>query len=253
MFFPRPEKWKRRKGEPLPWRDLYEKRLAQVRHLLLREFYQAGVVDAGTALADVPMVALDFETTGFDPDKDAIVSIGLVPFTLRRIFSSRGQYWVVNPGKRLKKESVVFHRITHSEVQERPDLSEVLPGLITAMTQSVVVVHYRQIERRFLDAAVRQRWEEGFIFPVIDTMDIEARLHQQDDKGWWARLKAHLAARLLGRDRQSLRLAASRTRYNLPVYSPHHALTDALATAELFQAQAAWHFTPQTPVSDLWR
>ncbi len=253
MFFPHPDKRKRRKGAPLPWGDLYEKRLAQAGHPLLREFYQAGVVDAATTLSDVPMMALDFETTGLDPAKDAIVSIGLVPFTLRRISSSQGRYWVVNPGRRLKKESVIFHRITHSEVQERPDLAQILPELITTLTRTVVVVHYRQIERRFLDAAVRQRWGEGIVFPVIDTMDIEARLHRQDDKGWWARLKAHLAARLLGRDKQSLRLAASRTRYNLPTYSPHHALTDALATAELFQAQAAWHFPPQTLVSELWR
>lgn len=249
MFFPRPDKRKRRKGAPLPWGELYAKRLAQARHPLLREFHLAGVVDAATPLADVPMVALDFETTGLDPEKDAIVSIGLVPFTLRRISSSRGRYWVVNPGRQLKKESVIFHRITHSEVQERPDLAQILPELITTLTRTVVVVHYRQIERRFLDAAVRRRWGEGIIFPVIDTMDIEARLHRRDDKGWWARLMA----RLSGRDKQSLRLAASRTRYNLPTYSPHHALTDALATAELFQAQAAHHFPPQTLVSELWR
>jgi DNA polymerase III subunit epsilon len=249
VFFLRPEKRKRRKSEPIPWKDLYEKRLAQARYPLIRDFYKAGVVEAGTALAEVPMVALDFETTGFDPDKDAIVSIGLVPFTLRRIFGSRARYWVVNPAKELKKESVVFHRLTHSDVLKSPDIAEVLPELIRALSQTVVVVHYRRIERRFLDAAVRQRWDEGIIFPVIDTMDIEARLHRPDAKGWWTYLKN----RLWGRDKQSLRLAASRTRYNLPVYSPHHALTDALATAELFQAQAAWRFTPQTPVSDLWR
>ncbi len=34
--------------------------------------------------------------------------------------------------------------------------------------------------------------------------------------------------------------------------NPHHALTDALATAELLQAQIAYHFDPDTPISEVW-
>ena len=48
------------------------------------------------------------------------------------------------------------------------------------------------------------------------------------------------------------RLADSRLRYNLPVYRPHHAVTDALACAELLQAQLAHRFNKETPVSQLW-
>ncbi|WP_045222358.1 3'-5' exonuclease [Desulfonatronum thioautotrophicum] len=248
MFFRRSEQ-RRRKGEPLPWWDLYAKRLTRVRHPVLRAFYQAGVVDEATAIEDVPMTAMDFETTGLDPAKDTIVSIGVVPFTLRRISSSQGRYWVVNPGGRFREDSVVFHRITHRDVEQCPDLRDVLPEVIQAISRTVVVVHYRQIERRFLDAAARERWGEGIIFPVIDTMDIEARFHRQSLAARWSRFWAHF----WGRNERSLRLAASRSRYNLPVYAPHHALTDALATAELFQAQVAWRFSPQTPVSDLWQ
>jgi DNA polymerase-3 subunit epsilon len=35
-------------------------------------------------------------------------------------------------------------------------------------------------------------------------------------------------------------------------YHPHHALTDALATAELFLAQMQDRYSPETPVSALW-
>jgi DNA polymerase-3 subunit epsilon len=58
--------------------------------------------------------------------------------------------------------------------------------------------------------------------------------------------------RLFGIQPPSIRLADSRTRYGLPHYSSHHAKLDAMATAELFQAQMARHLTPDTPVSDLW-
>ncbi|MBB3142903.1 DNA polymerase III epsilon subunit-like protein [Halomonas organivorans] len=32
----------------------------------------------------------------------------------------------------------------------------------------------------------------------------------------------------------------------------HHALTDALATAELLQVQIAYHYRPETPVGTIW-
>jgi len=51
----------------------------------------------------------------------------------------------------------------------------------------------------------------------------------------------------------SIRLADSRRRYGLPRYRPHHAMTDALSSAELLQAQVAHHFAPDTPIRDLWR
>jgi DNA polymerase-3 subunit epsilon len=38
----------------------------------------------------------------------------------------------------------------------------------------------------------------------------------------------------------------------LPLYQAHHALTDALATAELLQAQIATHYPADVTVGELW-
>ena len=78
-----------------------------------------------------------------------------------------------------------------------------------------------------------------------DTMAIEARIRRPATAG--------LLERLLGRAPPSIRLADSRARYGLPRYRPHHAPTDALASAELLQAQIAHRFSPDTPVCDLWQ
>ncbi|MCP8690596.1 3'-5' exonuclease, partial [Marinobacterium sp. OS208] len=51
----------------------------------LRAFYSAGLPAADTPLNELEFVALDFETTGLNPDKDGILSIGLVPFNASRI------------------------------------------------------------------------------------------------------------------------------------------------------------------------
>jgi DNA polymerase-3 subunit epsilon len=56
----------------------------------------------------------------------------------------------------------------------------------------------------------------------------------------------------MGRQKTSIRLTDSRTRYHLPYYRQHNALTDALACAELLQAQCATHLMPDTPLNTIW-
>lgn len=243
MLYLKSENKDQRRSEP-DWPDLFAELSASATDPLLKKYYQAGAVPAATPLAEVPLVSLDIETTGLNPSRDAIVSIGLIPFDVQRIRCRQAAYWVLNPGKPLASQSIVIHGITHSEVREGPDLIEVLPDLLNALAGAVIVLHCRQIERRFLDAALKERIGEGIVFPTIDTMEIESRFQRR-------RLHQRIAE-FFGRTPQSIRLADSRTRYHLPYYTPHHALTDALATAELFQAQVAWRFSPKTAVSELW-
>lgn len=212
----------------------------------LRAFYAAGAVAGDTPLAEVPMVAIDVETTGLDPARDEIVSIGLLPMTLERIASSASRYWVVRPRIELNPESVVIHAITHAQIEAAPDFGDIVDELLPALAGRVVVVHCRDIERSFLDRALKARIGEGIEFPVIDTMDLEARIHRAARPGFFARLFGKRPAPV------SIRLADSRTRYHLPRYRAHHALTDALATAELLQAQVAHRFAPETSLRDLW-
>lgn len=227
------------------WPQLFHTLADSSRDERLRAYYRAGCVNADTPLADVPLVALDVETTGLDPRQHAIVSLGLVPMDLQRIRCGEARYWVVKPTSELIEQSVAFHHITHSDIRHAPRLAGVLDELLEAMAGKVVVVHYRNIERLFLDQALRLHLGEGLAFPVIDTMELEARLYPKRRSGW--------LDRLLGRQPVSIRLADSRLRYGLPLYQAHHALTDALATAELLQAQVATHYPAHTPVGALWR
>ena len=237
----------RRHGTDAPpdWPRLFAQLAQAARDPRLARFYQAGTVSADTPLDQVPLLALDVETTGLDSRRDSIVSLGLVPFDLRRIRCHDASYWVVKPVCELSSQSVTFHHITHSDIQSAPELDAVLEQLLTAMAGKIMVVHYRPIERGFLDQAVRHLLGEGLQFPVIDTMQLEARLHPRKRKPGWLH-------RLLGKPSVSIRLADSRLRYGLPLYQAHHALTDALATAELLQAQTATHYPATTAVGDLW-
>ena len=226
------------------WRQRFAELAASSQDERLRTYYAAGCIAADTPLADAPLVALDVETTGLDPREHAIVSLGLVPMSLQRIRCAEARYWVVKPTRELSAESVTFHHITHSDIRHAPRLAHVLDELLEALAGKVVVAHYRNIERNFLDQALRQHLGEGLIFPIIDTMELEARVHPKRSVSWWDRLR--------GRSPISIRLADSRLRYGLPLYSAHHALTDALACGELLQAQVATHYPAHTPVGAVW-
>lgn len=234
----------RRDNEPaFDWAGHFAGLAAEARFEPLREFYRRGAPPADTPLADVELVALDLETTGLDPRRHGIVSFGLVPFTLERIRMSQALYRVVRPRRELEDRSITIHQITHQEVADAPDLAELVEPLLDALAGRVVVVHFHAIERRFLDQAFRRRFGEGLAFPLIDTMINERRVRQRpgfDPRRWFRRWRG------------SLRLADCRTRYHLPEYSPHHALTDAQATAELFQAQVAYHGSPEDRVEQWW-
>jgi DNA polymerase-3 subunit epsilon len=225
------------------WPEYLAERAASARHPLLTRYFSTAMPAPDTPIAEAPMVAMDMETTGLDPSRHSIVSIGLVPFDMARIRLAERRYWVVYPPRPLEPESVVFHRITDSEVEYAPDLEVVLPELLEALAGRLVVVHFRHIERPFLDSAVQARLGEGIRFPMIDTMSLEARLHRQSLlarlRRWW------------GRPPVSIRLHNSRARYGLPAYQGHHALVDALATAELLQAQIANRYKPVTPIGGL--
>lgn len=230
--------------EILNWPAFLKIKAVESNDSRLTHFYNASTYHDEVKVKDIEFVALDFETTGLDANRNSIISIGLVPFTLQRIACRQAKHWFVTPDDKLKEDSIIIHGITHSDLKGAPGLLRILEQLLDELVGKIVVVHYRRIERDFFDAALRSLINEGIVFPVIDTMQIEADIQQARPRKFadWFR----------PRRQESIRLADSRTRYSLPTYPPHDALTDAIATAELLQAQIQHHFSPDTPIKKLW-
>ncbi|MEA1079965.1 3'-5' exonuclease [Marinobacter qingdaonensis] len=226
------------------WPEKLRTLAGRARHPLVKGYYEAGCAAADAPVRDVPLVALDFETTGLDPNQHSIVSVGLVPFTLNGIQLGAGRHWIVRPRLPLHQTSIEIHGITHADIAKAPDMEDILEPMFELMRGRIPVVHYRAIERGFLDVALKWRLGEGIQFPVLDTMAIEAHLHPHRNPTRWQQF--------WGKKPVSIRLPDSRTRYGLPHYAAHNALIDAIATAELLQAQVHHHFGPDTPVRDLW-
>ncbi|MEH6712819.1 MAG: 3'-5' exonuclease [Paraglaciecola polaris] len=232
-------------GGQFDWSSEFSKRYKNARYPALKQYYAQGAVSADTPICDVPLVALDFETTGLNPKTDSIVSIGLVALTTQRIRCAEAKHWIIKPDTELKTKSVVIHGITHSDVASAPSFNSVLDELLLHLQGKIVVAHHKDIETRFLNSALQHYIGEEIVFPCIDTMALEARFSRT--------LKRTFMRSLLGKKTPSIRLTDCRARYHLPYYRQHNALTDALACAELLQAQVSTHYPDETsPVSAIW-
>lgn len=190
----------------------------------LRDYLATPFPDPATDYRNTRFVALDLETTGLDPLRDEILSIGLVDLRAGRIDLGTAEHHLVMPSRAIPERSAVIHQITDDQAALGRPLSEVLPGLLARLAGGVLLGHHVRIEREFLDAACRRLYGAGFLIPVADTEALIRRWLEQRNQPF------------NGRD---LRLHALRQRYGLPRYKAHNALTDALATAELFCAFVA--------------
>ena len=171
------------------------------------------------------IVSVDLETTGLDPRKDDILSIGLVEIRDFAVKLSSAWHEIVCVERDIPADSAVIHQITddHAASAGKP-LEEVLPELLKRLQGKVMLVHCSRIEQLFLDAACRKLYGGPFIIPIIDTLKLGQRVFER---------RNHTI------QPGDLRLFNLRPRYNLPQYKAHNALSDALSTAELFLAMAA--------------
>ncbi|MDO5627862.1 MAG: exonuclease domain-containing protein [Mobilicoccus sp.] len=173
---------------------------------------------------EVPLLAVDLETTGLDPKTDYILAVGFVPVDGAAIRLDGAREYVVKVPREVGQSATV-HGITDDEMQARGwPLAHVLEEVLTALTGRVLLAHYSTIEEEFLSRACRSVYGAAMPARVVDTLELERRLttNEYDDprKG-------------------TLRLGNARDRHHLPRYRGHAALSDALACAELYLAQRA--------------
>ncbi|MBF0283189.1 MAG: 3'-5' exonuclease [Magnetococcales bacterium] len=205
------------------WRRRYQLRQAPegpLRHFLSTPFPRDDLPwDA------VEYLALDFETTGFDAARHEVLSIGFVPIREARVRLGEAVHLLVRPTRPIPPETAVIHRLTDDQMAlEGLPLAEALGRLLQAMAGRVILAHFAPLERAFIHQASLQLYRVAPPLPMVDTMSLA--LHALTKKNHPPK-------------EGELRLAALRERHGLPRYRAHNALSDAVATAELFLAQMA--------------
>ncbi len=188
---------------------------------------------AAAAYAKAPLPALgadwrearwavvDLELTGLDTRTDEIIALGVVPVDGGRIRPGDALYRVVRPRRPPSRASIEIHGIRPADLDAAPPMADVVDELLEALTGRRVVAHAAFVERAFLEPVLRTR-HVRLRGEIIDTQLLA--------RAWIAERSGARAERLS--------LEALATELGLPVERAHHALGDALTTAQAFLALA---------------
>lgn len=181
----------------------------------------------GARVEDLEMIALDFETTGLDAERDHVIAAGWVLVRGDRIVMSSAREFRVRNGHPLGVgQSAVIHGILDSDLEDAESVESLVGHLLPELAGRVIVAHAASIERAFLAALLRRLGGVPVPNPFVDTMVVERRLIES---------RGDSVRELHG----DLTLDASRARHALPGHKRHSAGADAVAAAELLLAQVA--------------
>jgi DNA polymerase III subunit epsilon len=173
---------------------------------------------------------VDLELSGLDAKHDEIISFAAVPIDAGRVVVGASVYGICRATQPLTERSILVHGIRSVDLVNAPPLATAIEPLLDAMTGRVMVAHVAWVERTFLSVALRSvgvRLRE----PILDTNDM-----------------GRLLALQRGHEPVGPELGDLARSLSLPVHRPHHALGDALTTAQVFIALATQldQFTPET-------
>ncbi len=190
----------------------------------LADYLSIPFVCPDESVGQVEFLALDFEATGLDIDRDEILSVGYTVVRNMKVLLAESAHFLVRPIQDIPEQTAVLHGILDDRSAQGVDLAEAVERILAVLKGRVLLAHHGAIETGFLNKACKQLYGCGVVFPLVDTFAIEYRSLQR---------------RGVTPSNTGLRLANLRNKYGLPRYPVHNALSDALATAELFLAQVA--------------
>jgi DNA polymerase-3 subunit epsilon len=191
----------------------------------LRDYLETPFPAPATDYRQVDFLAIDLETTGLDSKRDHILSFGYVSLHGNRIDLDSAHHRLVRTDRAIPEASAVIHQITDDQAATGEPLEEVLTELLQTLAGKVMIAHHAHIEQTFISLACKRILGGSLLVPIVDTQILALRTFER---------------RQIAFKGSDLRLHALGTRYNLPRYGAHNALSDALAAAELFLAQAAY-------------
>lgn len=207
--------------KPDEYRQLEMLRSQTVTDPLLTPFFDLPLPERDQDIRLCDTLVLDFETSGFDSQVDQVLSMGWVAIRHGQVQLKTAQHLLIANHHKVNPEAAKVHHLLPERLsQQGVDMALAFSELLLAMQGKVVVAHGCVIEKSFIQHYLLRHYGiERLPILWVDTLKIEQK------------------RQALRKDRPDFRLAAVRKRYGLPEYMAHHALVDAVGTAELYLAQ----------------
>jgi DNA polymerase-3 subunit epsilon len=177
--------------------------------------------------------AVDLELTGLDPSRHQIIALGAVVIEEGRVALGSARYTLVRPTHAPKHDAVLIHKLRLADLLDAPPVEYAVDLLLETLAGCVPVFHTAIIERAFLTPLLASRRVR---LPAAADTEALGRV--------WLRERD-------GEAPQGIALGRLSGFLGFPPEPPHHALGDAVTTAEAFIALASHldRSSPQTVAS----
>lgn len=171
-------------------------------------------------LSEVRFVVFDTETTGLNPKKDEVISIGAVVVENGEIcFDDSLELYLQNASIG-DSESVEVHQILSKDLEQGGKEKEILNSFLEYIRGDVLVAHYAEFDVKMMNK-IFQRYADFSLFNAsLDTIHLTKRLDGVLNHPEKIKTGAYT-------------LDALCERFGINFSIRHHAAGDALATAEL--------------------
>ena len=164
------------------------------------------------------VVVLDTETTGMDPRKDEILSIGAVKVRQNRILLSDAFEAWLKPERRISEESIKIHGIRRIDIEHGEPPERVIPRLLDFIGNRPVAGYYIRFDQRMLSAYTRRLLGIDLPNELIELSEMYYRRYRKHSPHEFVDLKFDTIMKAL----------------DLPALGKHDALNDAVMSALIY-------------------
>ncbi len=204
------------------WIAQWKCRRGKLHSVVCRYLDAIANIDMQLPLEGVRFVVLDTETSGLNPWKDQLLSIGAVAITnLEIVIADSFEAVVRQDSQEALRESISIHGLRPKDLQKGRSIEEVLSCWLQYVRNSVLVGQHVAFDQGIISAHLKRLWGIRLYNPGVDTAQLAMRI-EHPSRG----------AEEIPRERYSLDKLAER--YHLRPEERHTAIGDAFLTAQLF-------------------
>jgi len=173
-------------------------------------------------LLDAPItdefVAFDCETTGLDPKKAEIISIGAVKIVANKVLTSQRLDIFVRPEQQMSAENIKIHHIRNCDVENGVDIREAIDNFLRFIGTRTLVGYYLEFDVAMIDKYLSRFANIKLLNPQVEVSALY--FDQKNDP--------------FGSKNVDLRFDSITKDLGIPLFSQHNSYYDALSTALIF-------------------
>ncbi|MDD5406062.1 MAG: 3'-5' exonuclease [Sulfurovaceae bacterium] len=163
-------------------------------------------------------VVFDTETTGLNPKKDNIVSIGAIKIRGNKILTNEAFHVFVKQDNLISKDSIKVHKIRNCDLKDAMELKDAIDMFLNFIGNRTLIGYYLEFDVAMINKYIKPMY--GITLPN-DKKDVSAIYYDKKKE-------------LIPQGNIDLRFDTILKNLSLPKLQGHDALNDAFMTAMMY-------------------